>query len=326
MLYGRVAVAVLAAVFSWPTLSLAAQAPAAPGARAVIDVEMFVEGKHSEKDKYDSLDYEVKRGVTFSQEIFADKLVNFGMGDPAGNAQLKADAGALSQQGAAVGANNADLMAKVQQVMEACGEDEACLQKAAMQMSQQADTKQQLQTMSKDVKAVNKSVDTMNANSPPRFQLWHALGEKKGKTSGQVQVAERLHKTYFDPGCVETNSICTTDRTRKASYALGAGPDAQVLSSVQVEVDTLQDRISVLIPRPAFAVMVDQSGTMGEGKQQIPMVPNDGADWDKEMRILGLPLTGAYGDQKGEKVIQIKSLDDYGGPAVLHVRWHFHTI
>lgn len=326
MLYGRMAVAVLAAVFACPSLALAAQAPAAPGARAVLEVEMFVEGKQSVKGKDDTLDYEVKRGVTFSQEIFADKPASFGLGDPAGNAQLMADTDALGRQGAAAAANNADLMANVQKVMEACGEDEACMEKAAMQMSQQAETRQQLQTMSKDVKSVKKSVDTMNANSPPRFQLWHAQGEQKGKSSGQVQVVERLHKTYFDPGCYETKNICTSERVRKASYVVGSGPESQMLRAAQVEVDTLQDRISVLLPYPAMVFTVDQTGNMGEGKQQIALVPNDGADWDKEMKLLAIPLNGAYTDQKGEKVIQIKSLDDYGGPAVLRVRWHFHTI
>ena len=323
MLYGRSAVAVLAAVFACPNLALAAQAPAAPGTRAVLEVELIVEAKHSQKDKYDSLDYEVKRSVALSQEIFADNLVNFGMGDPAGNAQLMADTGALGKQTAAAGANNADLMAKVQEVMEACGDDEACMEKAAMQMSQQAETKQQLQTMSQDVKAVNKSVDTMNANSPPRFQLWHAQGERRGKSSGQVQVAEQLHKTYADIGC--PNSTCTQERARKANYAVGAGPDGQLLIGARVEVDTLQDRISLLIPLPAVPLTVDQTGNMGDGKQQIGLVPSDGADWDKEMKLFAIPLTGAYTDQKGEKVIAIKSLDGYGGPAVLRVRWHFRV-
>lgn len=326
MLYGRSAVAVLAAVFACPNLALAAQAPAAPGTRAVLEVELIVEAKHSEKDKYDTLDYEVKRGVAFSQEIFADTPASFGLGDSGGNAQLKTDTDALSQQSAAAMGNNADLMAKAEKAMEACGEDEACLQKFAMQMSQQADTKQQLQTMSKDVKGVKSSFDTMNANSPPRFQVWHVQGANKGKGSGQVQVAEQFHKTYFDPGCYETKNICTQERARKASYAVGSGPDGQLLTMAQVEVDTLQDRISVLIPYPAVPLTVDQTGNMGDGKRQIALVPNDGADWDKEMKLLAIPLTGAYTDQKGEKVIQIKSLDDYGGPAVLRVRWHFHTI
>lgn len=324
MLNGRLAVAVLAAAFACPTLALAAQAPAAPGTRAILEVELIVEAKHSEKDKYDSLDYEVKRGVAFSQEIFADSPASFGLGDPGGNAQLNADNAALSKQSAAAAGNNADLMANVQKVMEACGEDEACIEKAAMQMSQQADTKKQLQTMQQDVKGVKSSFDTMNANSPPRYQVWHVQGEKPGKGSGQVQVTEQFHKTYFDPGC--TNNICTLERARKASYAVGSGPDGQLLTVAQVEVDTLQDRISVLIPFPAVPLTVDQTGNMGDGKQQIALVPNDGADWDKEMKLLAIPLTGAYADQKGEKVIAIKSLDDYGGPAVLRVRWHFRVI
>ncbi|MGB8275174.1 MAG: hypothetical protein WCF16_07910, partial [Alphaproteobacteria bacterium] len=287
MHHWRLAAASLAAVIALSHVSLAAQAPAKPGTVGHLDVEYLIEGKYSGKNQTDTTDWRVKRNLKVTYELYAGELAKYGMSDPEHSEQVKADSEALSAEGQAVGVNNADLMAKVQQAMEACGDDEACIEKAAMQMAQQRDTRQQLQNMSKDVKEVAGHAKAMDAKSPPRYQLWLGKEGKNLKFSGNVALEESLHQTVYDPGCFKTKNICTYDRARKAAYPLDAS--ATTLAPPTVEVDTAKEAISVLLSPPVLIVKVDEKTEEGATKAEVSFAGRTPGDLIEQLKFIGVP-------------------------------------
>jgi len=327
MNHGRlVAVAAAAAVFACAHASWAAQAPAQPGTKAVLDVEYVIEGKFSQKRQMDSTDWRVKRSLKVSYEIYATPLAKFGISDPSHTAEVQTDSAALSAQGQAAVANNADLMARMQAAEEACGDDDACMERFAMQMAQQPGSQQQLQKMSKDANAVMGNAQAMNAKSPPRYQQWRGKDNQPVKIGGQASLEETLHQTAYDPICYKTNNICTFDRARKGARAVDASMTELAAASPTIEVDTVKDLVSVVLPVPFMDVTADEKTPEGTKKVAVPFIPGYLEELKDSLKFIGKPLAGAYTSQKGERTIKIARLaQDYDGPVTMTIRWHFHT-
>jgi hypothetical protein len=309
--------AALAALVAWPQGSFAGQAPAKAGTKATVDIEYSFEGNYSNKKEYDTVDWRLKRNLKVSYEIYAGDLSIASAFDKSQNKQLEADTAAVSAQSQAMAANNADLMANVQKVMEACGEDEACIEKAAMNMAQQPGAQKQLKNMQKDGKAVSDSAQAMSANSPPRFQVWTGKPDKSALVGGAASIEETLHSTVYDPGCFKTNNICTYDRARKGAQAVDAAAKAIVAASPMVEVDTVKDLVSVTLPVPMMDIAADEKSTEGTKKVAVPFYPGYVKDIED-----GLKFVSVAGRQ-GEKSIKLKELGDYNGPVTFTVRWQF---
>ena len=317
MNHRHLAAAVLTAALACSPAALAASAPAKAGTKAIVDIEYSFEGNYSNKQQYDSVDWRLKRNLKVSYEIYAGDLSIASAFDKSQNQQLEADSADLSAKGAEMAANNADLMANVQKVMEACGEDEACIEKAAMNMAQQPGAQKQLKNLQKDGAVVSKSAQAMNANSPPRFQLWTGKVNQPAKVSGEAGLEETLHSTTYDPGCFKTNNICTFDRARKGAQAVDAAAKYLAAGNPMVEGDTVKDLVSLSLPPPMMDVAADEKGTEGAKKVVVPFFPGYLKDIED-----GLKFVSVAGRQ-GEKTLKLKELGDYRGPVTFTVRWKF---
>jgi hypothetical protein len=313
----RLAAASLAAVIAWVHVAPAAETPAKPGTVGHLDVEYLIEGKYSGKTQLESADWRVKRNLKVSYEVYAKELAKYGISDPSHSEEVKADSEALSARGAAAAANNADLMAKMEQAADACGDDEACMESFAMQMAQQPGSQQQLQKMSKDVKELTGQAQAMEAKSPPRYQQWLGKEGQSLKIAGEVGLEESLHSTVYDPICFKTDNICTFDRARKAAYPLDASAAELAAPGLIVEVDTVKNAISVVLPPPFLAVKVDEKTGEGMKKVEVPFAGRNPGQLIEQLKFIGVP------GRKAEKTIKLKELDDYAQPVTLTVRWQF---
>lgn len=317
MNHRHLAAAVLTAALACSPAALAASAPAKAGTKAIVDIEYSFEGSHSAKNESGSVDWRLKRNLKVSYEIFAGDLATASMLDQSQNKKLETDSAAVGAKSAEMAANNADLIANAQKAVEACGEDEACLEKFAMQMAQQPGTQKQLQTMQKDGKAVADSAQAMSANSPPRFQVWTGKPGEPAKIGGEAGLEETLHSTVYDPGCFKTNNICTYDRARNGKQAVDAAAQYLAAGSPMVEVDTVKDLISMTLPAPMMDIAADEKSTEGAKKVAVPFFPGSYGEVEE-----GLKFVSVAGRQ-GEKTIKLKELGDYRGPLNFTVRWKF---
>ncbi|HLB80475.1 MAG TPA: hypothetical protein VJJ77_08225 [Dongiaceae bacterium] len=313
----------LLAVTLLSSLSLAASAApeaAAPGTKAVLEIEYVIEGRYASKGEYDSINWQVSRWFKASYEITAQELAKFGSLDMSHTEETQPQADALGQQAQQMAVDNADMMARAQAIMEACGDDEACIEQQVMALGQSAEAQGSIAQLSSDGQAMSQSAQAFDANSPPRFQLWNA---PKGRAEASVK--ESLVYETQDPGCVDTG-ICTTTRDRDGKADYKSAEDA-ASALVMVEVDTAKNSISVGLPWPMVPVPVRETTQDGASSQTVILV--NGQQWDfvsKEMRIVGRPIEGSYKDQSGELSFKLPDLDDYAAPVDVRVRWRFKVL
>ena len=313
----------LLAVTLLSSLSLAASAApeaAAPGTKAVLEIEYVIEGRYASKGEYDSINWQVSRWFKASYEITAQELAKFGSLDMSHTEETQPQADALGQQAQQMAVDNADMMARAQAIMEACGDDEACIEQQVMALGQSAEAQGSIAQLSSDGQAMSQSAQAFDANSPPRFQLWNA---PKGRAEASVK--ESLVYETQDPGCVDTG-ICTTTRDRDGKADYKSAEDA-ASALVMVEVDTAKNTISVGLPWPMVPVPVQETTQDGASSQTVILV--NGQQWDfvsKEMRIVGRPIEGSYKDQSGELSFKLPDLDDYAAPVDVRVRWRFKVL
>ena len=205
----------------------------------------------------------------------------------------------------------------MEQAEEACGDDDACMERFAMQMAQQPEGQRQLQRMSKDVNEAVGQAQAMDAKSPPRYQRWLGKEGQSLKIGGEVGLEESLHSTVYDPGCFKTHNICTYDRARKAAYPLDASATEFASAGPMVEVDTVKGLVSVVLPPPMFAVKVDEKTGDGVKKAEVPFAGRTPGELIEQLKFIGVP------GRKGEKIIKLKEIDDYAQPVTMTVRWQF---
>ncbi|MFZ5790205.1 MAG: hypothetical protein ACOY3L_05855 [Pseudomonadota bacterium] len=315
----------LVAAFIWPGAASAAQTPAEPGRSAILEIEIAIEGTHAGKiNSTDSTEWRVMRRLETSYELQAQPLQKFGMSDPAHQAEVEAGAAALNAQGAQVATDNAALMQEMQQAVEACGDDEACIQNLVMRMAQQPGMQGQLQAMGQGVGALAASAQAFDAASPPRYQPWRPAGNSAAPLGGDVKLEEWRKDVVYDPLCYQTDNICTSTRSRKGSHAIDAA-DPGAIGAPVVEVDTAKDLISVMLTLPAIQVAVEETTQEGTKTARLAFLPNAYGEYEEALKFVGLPLTGAYADQSGEKTIQLAGMEDYAAPLKMVVRWHFRA-
>jgi hypothetical protein len=321
MLRTNAAALCLAAGLLWSGAAFAAQTPASPGQAAVIDIEITIEGKHSSKgDAGQSTEWRVLRNLKLSYLLEAQPLSISGISDPGHQAQQMDQANALGQQSEQAIANNAGLMEQMQAAVEACGEDEACINAYVMKLSQDP----QLQTWSKDASQVNQSMQAYNESNPPRYQQWQIKGNSPKPVSGEYKLDEWRKDVVYDPICYQTSNLCTTTRERKAAAKIDSN-DPSAVSAPTVEVDMLKNTISVVLNKPMFLPTLQQVTQDGPEQIQLPFLPNDPKELDAALTFMALPLKGSYADQKGGGTVTLAQLGDYASPLKLVLRWHFHV-
>jgi hypothetical protein len=311
----------LAANLAWFGSAHGAQEPAEPGRAAIIDIEITIEGKHSSKgDAGQSTEWRVLRNLKLSYPLEAQPLSISGISDPRHQAQQMEQANALSQQSDQAMANNAGLMDQMQAAVDACGDDEACINAYVMKLSQDP----QLQAMSKDASQMNQSMQAYNESNPPRYQQWQIKGNSPKPVSGEYKLDEWRKDVIYDPICYQTSNLCTRTRERKAAAKIDAD-DPTAVSSPMVEVDMLKNTISVVLNKPMFLPTIQQATQDGSEQVQLQFLPNDPKELDAALTYMALPLKGSYADQKGGQTVTLAQMDDYASPLKMVLRWHFHV-
>ncbi|MGH6883306.1 hypothetical protein [Hypericibacter sp.] len=181
----------------------------------------------------------------------------------------------------------------------------------------------QLQQMSKDGAQVGQSMQSYNQANPPRFQQWNVQSPKP--LTAAYKIEEWRKDVVYDPICGATANLCTSTRERKTTGKIG--PDDQTAGgSPTVEVDTLQDKISVVLTHPLFVPTIPQVTQDGPGEAQIRFLPYRDSDYLPALKYLAVPLKSSFADQKGSSSVKFNELEDYRGPLKLSVGWHFHLL
>jgi hypothetical protein len=140
--------------------------------------------------------------------------------------------------------NMQDMMAQAQQIMDKCGDDEACVQTETMKMAQGIDPNSpQLQQAKKDIDKASQMPDL-------RYQMFNG-----GQQSGTYQVAEKAHEAYFDAACsLKNEPTCAIDTAVVGNGALDDGNGNKTFQTgTMAEVDTQTGSLVFILPPPGIA-------------------------------------------------------------------------
>jgi hypothetical protein len=297
--------------------------PAKPGAKAILEVEYTFSGAYSDSGDLGSIDWKVNRHFKATFELRAQELAKFGFLDQSHKLEMQPETQALGEQGQQMAENNADMMARAEAIVAECGEDEACIERKVIELSQDPSAQPGLNQLSSDGQAMSDSVETWDSKSPPRYQLWKDPNNKAPKGKGNASIKESLVKKTYFPICTE-GEICTETRDRDGAQDYDMAKEA-ALTMTMVEVDTAKNLISLTLPWPVVMITVNEVTQSGAGKKSIPL-GNAQGPVEVHTQIIGRPIKGSYRDQSGEDSFQLPGLEDYNAPIDVKLRWHFKVL
>lgn len=321
---GRAA-ALAGLVFVTYSPTVLADGGAKPGTKAILEVEYSFTGKYSNSGDLGSTDWQVSRQFKATFEITAQKLDKFGFLDQSHKLEMQDDTQALGQQVQQTATNNADMMARAEAIVAECGEDEACIEQKVMELSQNPDAQGSIQQLSADGQATSKSVEAWDAKSPPRYQLWKEPSNTAPKGKASASVKETLVKKTYFPICTSAE-VCTETRDRDGAQDYDTAKEAP-LTMTMVEIDTVKNLISLSLPWPVVMIDVKEITQDGSGQKTLVLANAQELEMaNKHIQIVGRPIKGSHKDQSGEDSFQLPSLEDYGAPIDVKLRWHFKVL
>lgn len=310
----------LAAMLAAPTGALAQVAFAPAGARAVLTVEYAYKSEGRVADKYDSREWRVLRSASLTSELAAARPTELSSVNAPDAAQAAKTQRAVAQ-GEAIAAHLGTSAAGLQAAAEKCGDDEACLQKFAMQLAATgaARPKEQTQRLARE---------TGEALKPGalRYQLWKATLQK-----GSYSVSEDVRIVHADPICMSLpGARCHRSEERRGSGALvpaGSRP-IDLAGFAHAELDAQKNTLSLRLPIPLGMLPYTETIVTDEPKGTHDHEPPRGPvrrELDfralRDIAPFTVPLQGGWKSQSGEFSVKLEGERDEGG--TLAVRWRF---
>lgn len=290
---------------------------APPGARAVLTVEYSYRSEGRAADKYDSREWRVLRTVSIRAELEATKpALMSAVQVPDAGQQARTDRAVA--QGEAIAQQMGGSMAEMQAAFARCGEDQACLQKLAMQMANTAAAKPRSETQ-----RVARETEAAMKPGAPRYQLWKGVAQQ-----GSYRISEDAKITHADPICLEgPGKFCHRSEERRGEGALPEGARGSA-AFAQAEIDAGKQLLWLRLPMPMNVLPYTETVVTDEpqhtrGKTNARLQSNKSLDF-RALRELGpfsVALQPGAKSQAGEFSVQTKGQRDEAG--TLAVRWRF---
>lgn len=315
------------------------------GAKGVLEVEYVITSSGKQDHQGSGSEWKVDRKINMRYELVAGKLQSFGRSNPEAAEKIGKQGQEVAKQGEAaakkITAKHAPTMAEIQRAMEACGDDDDCLDRLGEKMMKDAQDPSSAQSSlakdaQKELAPVGKEVKKLEGQMPaPAIQPWF-ISKGKSSTSGTFNLNERK-RNYDTLTCTKGREVCETTRKRvgEGPISLSGTSSSEEGGFDPVELDTAKNLISVMIPAPLGVLKVEETTVTdlnGPGKPKQIEINQCGLSVEFG-KIEGLfkpvasPSGGSLRELKGEKEIVLKAgIADYAGPAKITVRWRFSAL
>jgi hypothetical protein len=256
-----------------------------------------------------------ERHVTWSVSDAYEVKATLLAGKPAAMGGLhKPDAGEQAREAGRAKAANAaagdmqDMMAQAQKIMEACGEDEACITRETVKMSQSIDPN------SAKLKSAKENVAKASAMPGDRYQLFTSKAQ-----TGTFAIDEKSRVALFDAACsLATESRCLVETTVAGSGAqVDASGNTTFQTGAMAEYDAERGSLVVILAAPGFATARETKTGAKSGTSDARRAPLKGVRLD--------PVAVECGACKAASGKMSKNVEDEltGRPAKLDIEWTF---
>ncbi len=327
----RIVSAALVLTLAVITITYATDAFAPAGTKATLSVDYVYEsaGKKSSEGMYDPYQWRVKRSANLVAELVAQPATAMPTVQAIDAGQM-AGLESLSGQAQSVATQMAPMIADVEKIMAACGEDEACITRAAMKMGAAL---QGTPEMDAAMNARN-AAQELGKPGAPRYQAWRPTAQK-----GSYRIDENVHISVTDPICTSLpGHRCTRDEVRMGAGEIPQPPDAQknpgaAAGVSAAEVDTNKNTLTVALPVPLFLLPYTETITTDEpegthdtptptGAQQklLRFRVNAAGDVTHDQPFT-VALDGSWRNQTGQQVVALQG--EFGDAGNLTISWRF---
>jgi hypothetical protein len=311
-------------------LLAASAAPAAgpfaeKGARGTLTVDYRYESIGKKQDEYDLHEWRVERSVQISAELAAQPAAPAPQLQPPDAAYMAEQQKKLAQAQASA-EQMAPLMARAEQIVAKCGEDEACIERETMKLgAAMAGTPEMEQAQQ-----AGAGIQALGQGYELRYQIWRATGQQ-----GRYSIDESEHIVHSDPICMELpNDRCTRDELRKGAGALAPpGTGAAAAGFAAVELDAQKNTLTVQLPMALEPLAYTETITTDEPEGTHSVPTPKGPQPRRAMFRVGpkgptlepftVPLAAGARVHGGERVVMLEG--DAGEAGKLTVRWRFEA-
>lgn len=207
------------------------------GSKATLTVTYEYSAVGKNTDKYDPADWRVARKMTVVVPMSAEPQQAMSQTRAPEAAQM---AGIEKKQAktAEIHKKMEPTMNEIMKIVEKCGEDEACVEKAIVAYGTTADASA--------IQSVKGDVDEVMKVDGPRYQLWVGLSQ-----SGTYSIDEAYRAKTSDPACSgKPNNQCSRTETRTGGGKLPEFPEAKGISNARLEFDSVKKDLHITLPVP----------------------------------------------------------------------------
>ncbi len=285
-----------------------AQQFAPPGAKATLTVKYDYTAIGQKADKYDPAEWRVARTLTLVVPMSAEPEQALSM-------MREIEAGQMASiekkqaQVADIHEKMGPTMNDIMKMVERCGEDEACMEKAIVDYGTSADPSVAL--------SVKSDVDAVMKQDGPRYQMWRGLSQE-----GTYAIDELYREKIADPGCFDKpNKQCSREEIRKGGGDAPVPPEAKGISNAQLEFDSVKKDVYITLPTPfvplAYTKQVtsnyadEPSGTSNATLNNLPGT----------LKPITAAITGDARNLSGTQ--KIKMAGSGGESGTLTINWTF---
>jgi hypothetical protein len=288
----------------------------APHTKGTLEVEYSYDSSGQTKDLYDVHEWHVKRVVKITAQLAAGAVspmpVMIAL-DAKQQADLQASQTRTMASAAQAQQKMAPMMGDIQAIVDKCGEDEACIEKAVASYGMSQGMTPEMESAKHDV------ADAAEASKPgaPRYQVWSATAQK-----GTYSIEEKVHLVDSDPICMEVpGGRCTIDTTGQGSGDTPAAPTPEAAAGISaIEVDSVGKTLMLRLPVP-IGVLTYRETTTSDHPEHKTGVTTESIRFPPEVKPVTASIKGDLRNQSGEQTIKLSGKAEDGG--TLTVRWHF---
>ena len=244
--FGGVLLCAAAAVLCLVSTESGAEVPASPEngtATLIVTYELKGAGTERPASHEKNVNWTVENRYALTATMTAQKPGGFASVHKPDAAEQAREAERMKAATQAMG-DMQSMMAQAEQIMKICGDDEACITRETMKMSQGIDMN------APEMKSAQANIASASVMPEARYQVFQPATQQ-----GSFSVKEKAHEAYFDAAC----SLATEERCAYDTAVSGMGdltdPSGAKLSGTiaLAEIDYQTGSLLLTLPVPGLA-------------------------------------------------------------------------
>ncbi len=284
-----------------------------PGTKATLKVNYEYVANGAKKDKDYPREWRVKRSFDITAQLAAQKPMNLSAYKPM-EAEQTADMNKKQSQAAAAAKKLEPTMEEAMKIVEKCGDDDACVEKAIIAFGTTHQLTEEEKSVKGDVAELSKVTEA------DRFQIWSGVSQ-----TGTYLVDEFYKGESTDPACYkEPRARCHYQEIRKGGGPIPPPAGKPNGTVVAFETDAKKKDAHLVLPVPLSALPYDRSVKTNFPDQKDAETKGVLAGFLNKLKPITVPIPAGVKSLSGTETVKFDGEEGEGG--TLTIRWQFATL